>query len=160
MEDKKLGRRSLYTEALAKRICKEIASGKSMAKICKMESMPSHQTIRNWLTSRPDFFERYQRAREVQFEDMLEEIVEIADSADNKDTSAAARVKIEARLRVLAIQNPARYAERKHVQSTSDVNVSGGVAVSNVDINDMTPDQLKAYKALVLAMNNEPEKTE
>ncbi len=80
-KSKKKGRPSLYTEALAVKICRRLAEGKSLRKVCEAKGMPSAETVRRWLLDNEDFCAQYARAREVQADRFAEEILEIADDA-------------------------------------------------------------------------------
>lgn len=74
------GRPSLYTEELATLICKRIADGESLRKICKdRNEMPAIDTVRIWLLKKPDFAAQYARAREEQADLYADECIEIAD---------------------------------------------------------------------------------
>jgi hypothetical protein len=78
MSDNKMGRPSIYTEALRDEICLRIAGGESVRKISKDPGMPTDTTIFNWL-SNPDFFEHYVRARSAQGHRFAEKIGELGD---------------------------------------------------------------------------------
>lgn len=83
--------------------------------------MPAPATIWVWLTKHPDFQEQYTRAREAQAEFLADEIVEIADSAVDSDSSQAARVRIDARKWVAAKLRPKKYGELvKHEHGGAD----------------------------------------
>ncbi len=83
VKPKKKGRPSLYTEALAAKICRRLAAGKSLRAICEAKGMPSAETVRRWLLDNEDFCAQYVRAREVQADRFAEEILEIADDASD-----------------------------------------------------------------------------
>ncbi len=46
---KKKGRPSLYTEALAAKICRRLAEGESLRAICADKVMPAISTVMGWL---------------------------------------------------------------------------------------------------------------
>lgn len=77
-----------YSDELWLRICDEIAGGKSLIAIAKMEGMPSAEAVRTWLDKwtgeRSEHGEarlvEYTRARARQADRLAEEVVEIADS--------------------------------------------------------------------------------
>lgn len=75
----KIGRPSLYSEALVTTICNLIASGESLRKLCQRPGMPTTETIRAWLIEKPEFSAQYARAREAQADLLADEIIEIAD---------------------------------------------------------------------------------
>lgn len=62
------GRPTKYTEELADKIMNAIATTPDgLERICKNNpDFPTHQTIKNWIVEKPDFFARYLRAKEQQ----------------------------------------------------------------------------------------------
>ncbi len=74
--EKKRGRPSKYTSALADQICAEIADGKSLHSVCKRKSMPSRDAVFSWLRLHQDFSDNKVRARQTlaakEFEEMRE----------------------------------------------------------------------------------------
>ncbi len=58
---KKTGRPSLYTEALAARICKRLADGEPLRSICRDKAMPDKATVLRWLADKAkiDFRDQY-----------------------------------------------------------------------------------------------------
>jgi hypothetical protein len=79
------GRPTDYTSELATRICERIAKGESVRTIVKDEDMPSSSTIFRWLLddSKKEFWEQYEKARNIQAELMFEELLDIADDGTN-----------------------------------------------------------------------------
>jgi hypothetical protein len=79
------GRPTKYTKVLAQKICKRIAEGESVRTIVKDEDMPSASTIFRWLLDedKKEFWEQYEKARNIQAELMFEELLEIADDGTN-----------------------------------------------------------------------------
>lgn len=64
-------------------ICVSIADGMTLREISRKEGMPALSTVFQWLATDKAFSEQYARAKEVQLENMAEEILEIADDATN-----------------------------------------------------------------------------
>lgn len=83
--DNKLGRPTDYTKELADSICERIATGESVRSIVRDGAMPSSSTIYRWLLdeSKQDFWEQYEKARNIQAEIMFEELLDIADDGSN-----------------------------------------------------------------------------
>lgn len=80
VEKKKKGRPSKYSEEIANRICEELTtSSKGIHAICKGEGMPSPSTVFKWLSEIKDFSDKYARAKELQADYMVEEIIDIVD---------------------------------------------------------------------------------
>lgn len=76
---KKRGRPSSFCWKVADEICRRLASGESLIKICADEGMPSTVTVFKWERDNEDFLNNYARAREAQGERNAHEINEIAD---------------------------------------------------------------------------------
>ncbi len=80
---RKTGRPSLYTEALAAKICERLAEGETLRSICRDPAMPDKATVLRWLADKKkaDFREQYVYAREMQADALFDEALEIADDA-------------------------------------------------------------------------------
>lgn len=71
----------LYTRELFAEICKRIAKGEFLNHICKTDGMPAAQTVREWVLDDYDGCASvYARAREMQYDAIAEEIVDISDT--------------------------------------------------------------------------------
>jgi hypothetical protein len=83
----KKGRPTEYNPELAKEICTAIASSsKGIGRLCKDNlRWPNKDTIFSWLKIYSDFSDQYARAKRLQIEVLVDEIIEIADdsSQDN-----------------------------------------------------------------------------
>lgn len=118
-EDKKpaaknTGRPHGYTEEKALEICELVADGQSINKISKMPDMPARSTILKWFRDVPEFSDMYMRAKEIGFEVLADEIIDIADAAENidKDECRRHQLMIETRKWLLAKLQPRKYGER------------------------------------------------
>lgn len=104
------GRPSTYTDETANKICDRLASGESMASICRDDAMPAQSTVYMWLASNGEFAERYARARENQMEAMADEILTICDIEEDVNR---ARLKVDARKWLMARLAPKKYGDRQ-----------------------------------------------
>jgi hypothetical protein len=133
---KKLGRPSLYSHAIAKRICDEMSQGKSLRRICEAEGMPSCSMVYRWLESRESFREQYARAREEQADHYAAEIIELADTCregtktkqtkdgtfiETGDMVERSRLQIDARKWYASKVAPKKYGDMKQVEHTGHV---------------------------------------
>ncbi|HHI2788604.1 TPA: DNA-binding protein [Escherichia coli] len=111
---KKTGRPHGYTEEKALEICELVADGQSINKISKMPDMPARSTILKWFRDVPEFSDMYMRAKEIGFEILADEIIDIADAAENTDKDQCRRhqLMIETRKWLLAKLQPRKYGER------------------------------------------------
>lgn len=98
-------RPSTYTDEIAQTICRRIAEGESVSRICADPDMPNASTVREWeRTDRNGFAALYARAREAQADLYFDEVCDIADGA----AEAAAALADEAADREV---DPKRAAE-------------------------------------------------
>lgn len=82
------GRPADYTDKIGDRICEELAKGRSLNAICKADDMPDDSTVYRWIlathnTDLNQFRDKYALAREIQYQRMADEIVDIADDGTN-----------------------------------------------------------------------------
>jgi hypothetical protein len=80
-----MGRTTDYTPKLAKEICYAVScSSHGIKKLCKLNKhWPSHDTIYRWLANNIEFSDLYARAKRLQIEVIIDEILEIADDTSN-----------------------------------------------------------------------------
>lgn len=167
---KKMGRPSLYSKALADKIIALIEEGKSESKICKMAGMPSHETLRKWKDTNPEFLARSARARQESAEMFREEALRVAqETADFAEDVAnmrkvtiggiplveipkgyvdAKRLLVQELNREAAIRDDSRYGDRKKVQMTGKDD--GPIEIKQeVDLANVTTENLKAVRELL-----------
>jgi hypothetical protein len=108
---KKHRKRIAYSEKLAARICRSIAQGKSLRKTLKAPGMPSKGVVMDWLQARQDFADAYRQARVRGIEHHVDEIIDLADSA-NQDNAAAVRLKVDTRKWLASKLAPKMYGDR------------------------------------------------
>lgn len=85
MAKNKGGRPPEYTQKIADEVCNRISQGESLRNIVKDKHLPSASTICRWLLdeSKKEFWEQYEKARNIQAELMFEELLDIADDGTN-----------------------------------------------------------------------------
>ncbi len=80
----KKGRPTKYTKQIADKICEQLAQGFTLREVCKSEEFPAESTIRLWaLEDRDGFSAHYARAREIGYQTMADELLEISDDGRN-----------------------------------------------------------------------------
>ncbi|MCR4285649.1 MAG: terminase small subunit protein [Candidatus Kaiserbacteria bacterium] len=79
------GHPPVYSFALAQKICSRISKGESIRHIVRDKDMPSPAIIFRWLLDpkKQEFWEIYEKARNIQAELMFEELLDIADDGFN-----------------------------------------------------------------------------
>ncbi|HEX4045111.1 MAG TPA: hypothetical protein VHZ76_05540 [Gammaproteobacteria bacterium] len=84
MHDKN-GRPTTYSIEIATEICDTVSSStKGIKRLClENDHWPCPDTIFRWLKSNKDFSDQYARAKRLQIEALVDEILEIADDSNN-----------------------------------------------------------------------------
>lgn len=81
------GRPSKYSQQIADQICNRLAAGESLRGICRDDELPDAGTVFRWLSCQDEAFatfrEQYARAREIQADALVDEILEISDDGTN-----------------------------------------------------------------------------
>lgn len=122
------GRPSIYTQELADRICAELALGKSMRTVLKLDGMPVMDTVFRWLREKPEFSDQYVKAKAESADALVEEIIDIADSGsndwmENNDPNnpgyringehiQRSRLRVDARKWIASKLKPKKYGEK------------------------------------------------
>lgn len=136
VQEEKRGRPSIYTQEIADEICRRLASGQSLRRICRDENMPAEATVRYWaVNDEHDFFAQYARARDLGMDALAEETIDIADDGRNDtylDADGNEKVDYDivkrSQLRVSARQwytervAPKKYGQRQQVDMNANVN--------------------------------------
>ena len=73
-----LGRPSTYTVPRARAVCKHLSSGLTLRHACRLLDL-KESTVRTWVMDRPDFAAQYARARELGYQAMADELIDISD---------------------------------------------------------------------------------
>lgn len=105
------GRPSDYSEELAAEICELIIEGNSLRTIASLPDMPAVSTLWRWVSDNKQFQDHYARAKELQAEGLVDEMVQIADSAVDSDSAACARVRVDTRKWAASKLRPKKYGE-------------------------------------------------
>jgi hypothetical protein len=120
-----MGRPSKYTKAIIEEVCERLSKGEPLAAICRDEHMPVRQSIHNWMDADREVNGQVTRARELGFDYMAHDCLNIADD-NGKDTRIVAegvettdtdviqraKLRIETRLKLLACWDPKRYGTK------------------------------------------------
>lgn len=86
-EKQKKGRPTAYTKDIGDQICERLAAGESLNSICRTDGVPHKVTIMRWLLSEQDIYadfrNQYALARQIQYEFLADDIMDIADDGRN-----------------------------------------------------------------------------
>lgn len=107
-------------EATKTAICADIAIGLSLRKIAAKKGMPGLETMRRWLVEDEEFRVQYAIARDEQADFYADEIVELADSAEDANK---ARLQIDARKWVASKLKPKKWGERQTIEHEGHIDV-------------------------------------
>jgi hypothetical protein len=112
-----------YSEEIVASICAEIASGKSLRKVCEMDGMPSRAAFHLWMNQHSHVFDQYTRARELRADARADRIDDLTDKVESGQLDPnAARVIIDAEKWQAGKENSKRYGDR--------INVDGNLGVT------------------------------
>ena len=127
------GSGSKYTEELSEQICALVSNGVNLRSVCRMEGMPAWRTVYDWVVDRPDFAARLAHARDIGYDALAEEALEIANTphlgqkkvyssgaGEDEDSMTVTeddmlghrKLQIETRLKLLACWNPKKYGNK------------------------------------------------
>jgi hypothetical protein len=122
----KRGRPSNYSAEIAMTICERLADGESLRSICAGAGMPDKATVLRWIACHKEFRGQYELARQFQVEELMDEILEIADNCtgdrvkkigtdgrtvmvSNRENIKIARLRIYTRWQHVARMTPKKY---------------------------------------------------
>lgn len=126
-------RPSKKTPQIVDEIMESIADGVPLREICRRDGMPNWRTVYDWLEADEELAARFARAREIGFDAIAEETLEIADDGTNdwverkrQDGSVdtvldgehvqRSKLRIETRLKLLAKWSPKKYGDKQQVE--------------------------------------------
>lgn len=133
------GATTTYNQKKADEICSRLEQGETLTSICRDDHMPAVRTVSDWKREHKAFAAAFARARELGFDAIAEEALQIAntpvigeeteDDGEKLKTKRAdmlghRKLQVWTRLQLLAKWCPARYGERKSV----DLNVNETLA--------------------------------
>lgn len=150
------GRASTFTKEKGEEICLKIIEGLSVRKICEEPGMPNQSTVYDWLLRDEIFAEQYARAREIQADNIFEEILEISDDSaqdtfvdaeGNRKTDhevvSRSRLRVDARKWMAGKLAPKKYSD-KLISEISGPDGGPIQSESKLDISSLTEEQLRA----------------
>lgn len=133
------GRPSTFTDEIAAEICQRLAEGESLISICNDAHMPTKSGVMKWLWDgkHGEFVDQYARAREQQAEILADSILTESDKAQDNETAAAARVRVDARKWIASKLLPKKYGDRQALE----VSGPGGGPIKSESVNRMIADE-------------------
>ena len=110
-----MARPSNFTQDVADHICDRLAEGESLRSICREPAFPNKSTVFRWLAANETFRDQYARARESQADAIADEILNIADEAED---AAKARLQVDARKWLAGKLRPKIYGDKVSTEVT------------------------------------------
>jgi hypothetical protein len=127
-------------------ICRRLIDGESLLHICRTAGMPTEGTVRLWVRlDRDGCAAQYTQARELGYERLADQLLEIADDGTNdwidrdgervwdRDHVMRSRLRVDTRKWMLSKMLPKVYGDR-----TQLVGDGGGAVLVRVIIDDAT----------------------
>ena len=148
---------SKRTPEILDEICDRIANGEPLRAICRDERMPSWRSVYDWINSDSEFAARIAHARDLGFDAIAEEALEIADTTQvgvrsersaegtketREDMLGHRKLRVWTRLQLLAKWCPKKYGDRQAIE------MSGNLA-----LNTMSDEEIRAELAALTASN-------
>ena len=139
-----------FTPELGKEICRLLATGLSLRRICDGEDFPSRESVNNWLfKGKQDqsdkiespfrtFLDQYAHAREAQADVLMDETIDIADDGRNDwmeyygrdgeplgwkingEAVARSKLRVEARMKYASQVAPKKYGAKVDLTHKGD----------------------------------------
>lgn len=152
-----------YSPEIVDIICNRIAEGQSVREIGRTAGMPAASTIFRWLAKYEDFRAKYLEAKDVFAEVLAEEILDIADNANNDwmrrlpedeqsegwqlngEHIARSRIRIDARKWIAGKLKPKKYGDRMTVAGDEENPIPHK---HNLDMSGLTDEQLRAIASI------------
>ncbi|MBK8100824.1 MAG: hypothetical protein IPK26_27370 [Planctomycetes bacterium] len=147
-------------QTVAKALFEHLAHGRTLREFASQRGNPSARTILDWRAADEAFAAAYQHARDVGFDTLADEALQIADEDPQEGVAfdgafvARQRLRVETRLRLLAVWCPRNYGNRTqlHHEGSVSVQVVTGVPQVETDQPAAPPAELPAI-APVLQIN-------
>lgn len=135
-----------YGPDVAEEICRRLAAGQTLREICRDADMPAPPTVVGWARGdcppTTDFAERYARAREIGWELMAEEALEISDDGSNDwverktadggtetvldhEHVTRSRLRTDTRKWLLSKRLPQIFGDKVAMEHSGELNVTG-----------------------------------
>ena len=135
-----------FNQTAADEICARLARGDSLRKICgsdRDDFIPGQTVVFEWLKDHADFAKQYARARELQADHYVEEIIEIADApnvTNNLETGEPElrdaqrdRLRVDARKWVASKLAPKKYGDKLELNNNHGVQDSLADLMQRID---------------------------
>lgn len=114
---KKPGRPSSFSQAVADEICTRISNGESIRAICASQDMPTCRMFFAWLHDNEELRKQYARARDEQSDTYAAMVVDEAFSASDAQIG---RLRVDALKWAASKLAPKKYGDKLEVEQTGE----------------------------------------
>lgn len=138
----------MYSQAIADQVCELLADGLSLRKAVERAGT-THSVILGWVKDNKAFSDQYTRAREIGYQLLADEIIEISDDSrgdtwvdddgnERTDTERVARSKLrmDSRKWMLSKMLPKMYGDKVVHQGDPDAPVVHRIELVDLDSED------------------------
>lgn len=109
-------RQGKRTPEVEERIIEGLTDGVPLRVLCRQDDIPSWRTVYDWINADPSFASRVAYARDLGFEAIAEDILDIADDTPAiSEHVQRSKMRIDTRLKLLACWSPKRYGNKQTV---------------------------------------------
>ena len=129
----KRGPKGYNRDAILPLIYQSVAGGPSLDRTLReTEGMPDPATFWRWHMDDPEIRDNLARARELGAEAHLAECVDIADQANDRDSAAAAKVRVDTRIKLAQMMAPRKYKPGVDITSGGErIGLADAIAAGN-----------------------------
>ena len=124
------GRPTKYTAEIADEICRRLADGQTLPRICADPRMPARSTVIQWvIEDREGFSDSYRASRELQRDAWADDMVDISDDGRNdyrmkvtrggeeievfdRDNVERSKVRVSTRQWLMKVGSPQKYGDK------------------------------------------------
>lgn len=140
-----------FNPDIASDICRRVAGGESLAKVCEDDGYPTRTTVYEWMRDSPQFSNNYAIAKEGYADVVFEDMMGISDNPELDPQRA--RLMIDTRKWVLGRIKPKKYGDKLAVGGAEDM---PPIQTQNqLDVSKLTLEQLEALKAALTGGTDE-----
>jgi hypothetical protein len=120
-----------WSPKIAAEVLSRLEAGRGLDEVCAEPDMPAYSTVMRWINERPDYFDAYMAARDVQADRLFDLAWRIARDA-TEDTTKTARLKIQTLKWRCAKLAPRRYGTIRAQDPEGAADEAGGAAAQTV----------------------------
>lgn len=110
-----------YTPELADQIINRLADGETLIRITRDDGMPHTSAIHQWISTYPDFAERYQKARQHAATSLVEQMMEEVAAEERPEQVGLTRLKMETKRWVASKFNPQAFGDTRKIDITGEI---------------------------------------